>query len=532
MPPPQSSAKAADTTTNNQPPPPFTLTNVIKDIYNGILALIINPQATRITYPLITCIASILTKIIINKVPYTEIDYTTYLQQIDKVNAGELDYANIYGDSGPIVYPAGFITVYQYIQWLCGDDVKEAQYVFGYCFTATVALACFVYAQIWDLLPWPIYLFLASRRLLSIYVLRLFNDCWTTLCMVGVVVLLQQASVFKEVAGERKQVVRKRDTNVKGKENGNENESKVEVSKYEKTVLAHEVVKGSSWLDVSFLLTIIAADLYSIAISIKMNALLYMPAFLIITYFLNDENLIKFIIVVAIIPLVQIMIGWRFLLLMFDGEMAKIIRWNYITNAFNFGRQFLYKWTVNWKFVPESIFTSVQFGYALLALHLLILLFFTFTRFLNSKIIGKSMPQLIKDSIKPKSTISPTNIFLNPLVAPQVIFYIMTITNLIGVLTSRSLHYQFLAWYAWSLPGLLHLNFPVYVGVPIWLIHEWCWNVFPATPVSSVVLVSLLAIILGSSWWNYDAWFPKQSTLKEYGEFVQEEKKLSEKKKE
>lgn len=80
----------------------------------------------------------------------------------------------------------------------------------------------------------------------------------------------------------------------------------------EKAVVVQEVIKGSSWFDISFLLTIIASDLYSIAISIKMNALLYMPAFLIITYFLNDENTIKFVIVVATIPLVQVLIGWRF----------------------------------------------------------------------------------------------------------------------------------------------------------------------------------------------------------------------------
>ncbi|KAI5952122.1 ALG3 [Candida margitis] len=507
--------------TTDSRPPQFTFANVSRDIFDGILALIINPQATRVTYPLIVCIASIITKIIITRVAYTEIDYTTYLQQIDKVNAGELDYANIYGDSGPIVYPAGFITVYQYIQWLCGDNVNEAQYIFGYCFTATVALVCFVYAQIWDLQPWPVYLFLASKRLLSIYVLRLFNDCWTTLCMVGVVLLLQQAAMFKEVEKieEKKEKDQKSEV-VKSKDRKNEK------GKKGKSEEASQVIKESPWPDLSFLLSIIAADLYSIAISIKMNALLYMPAFFIVTYFLNDEHLIKFIIVVAIIPLVQIIIGWRFLLLMFDDDLARTIRWNYITQAFNFGRQFLYKWTVNWKFVPEPIFTSIQFGHALLALHLAVLVGFTYTRFLNYKVIGKPITQLMKDAFIPKATILPTNIFLDKRVAPQVIFYFMAITNLIGILFSRSLHYQFLAWYAWTLPGLLHLNFPVYVGVPLWFIHEWCWNVFPATAISSAVLVSLLSLILVSSWWNFESWFPKQSTLDDYDTFVQNEQHL------
>ena len=79
---------------------------------------------------------------------------------------------------------------------------------------------------------------LLSKRLVSIYVLRLFNDCWTTLAILGVILILQQAS-----------------TNI-----------------------------TEDWL--VYLLVILASDLYSIAISIKMNALLYFPGFIIIVYFL------------------------------------------------------------------------------------------------------------------------------------------------------------------------------------------------------------------------------------------------------
>ncbi|CAK9440064.1 uncharacterized protein LODBEIA_P41640 [Lodderomyces beijingensis] len=469
-------------------PPKLTPLNVGKDIITGIQALLISPQALRIICPLVICLASLVCKVVIYQIPYTEIDYTTYMQQVDLVEKqGERNYAEIYGDSGPLVYPAGFIAVYSWIEWLVGDSIRSAQQIFGYLYTASVALSCVVYGQVWDMVPWPILLLVGSKRLVSVYVLRLFNDCWTTVAMVAVVVLLQQAAVYKE-------------TRKVGNRGG-------------------EVVVSSRWLDLSFLLSLVAADLYSLAISIKMNALLYLPGFVIVVYFLNDENLVKFLIVVAVIPVIQVVVGWKFLVPLYHDETAREIRWNYLTRAFDFNRKFLYEWTVNWRFVPEDIFSSDVFARVLLAGHVVVLLMFTFTRFLNKRITGKSVSQVVLDAFKPYATMSPHNIFNNRQTAPQIIFYIMAITNLIGVLFARSLHYQFLSWYAWLLPALLYLNFPIYIGVPLWFAHEWCWNAFPSTQLSSALLVALLWAVVASSWLNFDAWFPSQSTLDEYDQW-------------
>lgn len=38
----------------------------------------------------------------------------------------------------------------------------------------------------------------------------------------------------------------------------------------------------------------------------------------------------------------------------------------YFTSAFDFSRQFLYKWTVNWRFITEDTFHSREFATALL----------------------------------------------------------------------------------------------------------------------------------------------------------------------
>jgi alpha-1,3-mannosyltransferase len=44
--------------------------------------------------------------------------------------------------------------------------------------------------------------------------------------------------------------------------------------------------------------------------------------------------------------------------------------------AFDLGRKFIFYWSVNWKFVPEEVFLSDQWGLALLGLTLAFWLFF------------------------------------------------------------------------------------------------------------------------------------------------------------
>ncbi len=47
---------------------------------------------------------------VIYKVPYTEIDWKAYMQELEGVIVnGTMDYSQLKGDNGPLVYPAGFI---------------------------------------------------------------------------------------------------------------------------------------------------------------------------------------------------------------------------------------------------------------------------------------------------------------------------------------------------------------------------------------------------------------------------------------
>jgi alpha-1,3-mannosyltransferase len=52
------------------------------------------------------------------------------------------------------------------------------QYVFAALYLATQAAVLALYVRAASLPPWTLALLAASRRLHSIFVLRLFNDCW------------------------------------------------------------------------------------------------------------------------------------------------------------------------------------------------------------------------------------------------------------------------------------------------------------------------------------------------------------------
>lgn len=446
--------------------PEFTFKNVMQDIYNGISAIFVNPAALKAVLPVVVCFSSIACKVIISKVSYTEIDFSTYMQQIDMVNDGALDYSVIHGDSGPIVYPAGFVQVYQALHWLTdgGADLRLGQLAFGYLFSLTILLTCVVYIMAGGVPPWTLFLLVASKRLYSIYVLRLFNDCFTTVGILAVIMVLQQAAFWSNVLSD----------------------------------------------SMMFMMCAVATDVYSMALSVKMNVLLYLPALVVVLFFLLGERPLRLAAVLTIIPLVQVLVGWRFLLPLFWDEEASHLRRTYLTHAFDFSRKFLYEWTVNWRFVPEHVFDSPTFANSLLALHVVVLLVFTVTRFCNKSLTQKPLKQLVIDAFAhPTSkTVSPDNLLLGRERGPKLVLLIFAVTNLIGVLFARSLHYQFLSWYCWLVPFLLHMaGYNIFTGAAVAMAHEWCWNVFPSTKQSSLLLVTILLSTLALVWWNTDAWF-------------------------
>jgi alpha-1,3-mannosyltransferase len=127
---------------------------------------------------------------------------------------GERDYRQLKGQTGPLVYPAGFVYVFSALHWATGGgDVASAQAYFGalYLLTQAVVLWLYIRAQASSsplslfqcmlihkaacgeaglpdqvVPPWALGLLALSKRMHSIFVLRLFND--------GVAMLLAYAA--------------------------------------------------------------------------------------------------------------------------------------------------------------------------------------------------------------------------------------------------------------------------------------------------------------------------------------------------
>ena len=115
------------------------------------------------------------------------------MAQVALFLAGERDYAAIKGGTGPLVYPAGHVYIYAALHRLTagGADVARAQWLFAALYLATLALVLGVYREA-RAPPYILPLLAASRRLHSIYVLRLFNDPFAVLLLVAAVLLWQR----------------------------------------------------------------------------------------------------------------------------------------------------------------------------------------------------------------------------------------------------------------------------------------------------------------------------------------------------
>ena len=171
----------------------------------------------------------------------------------------------------------------------------------------------------------------------------------------------------------------------------------------------------------------------------------------------------------------------------------------YLARSFELTRQFLFKWTVNWRFVGEERFLSSEFAIGLFAVHLALLAIFVLTRWTRPS--GLSIPALISTAIKPLPPKAQQLISLN--VTPSFIMTSILTSMAIGMLCARSLHYQFYAYTAWSTPFLLWKAglHPILIYA-VWGAQEWGWNVYPSTNTSSLVVVGCLFVQVFSVWWG------------------------------
>ncbi|NXY25633.1 ALG3 mannosyltransferase, partial [Atrichornis clamosus] len=364
---------------------------------------------------------------VIRRVPYTEIDWKAYMQEVEGFANGTLDYTQLKGDTGPLVYPAGFVYIFLGLYHATGrgSDIRLAQYLFAGLYLLNLLLVFRIYCRTNKVPPYVFFFMCcASYRIHSIFVLRLFND------PVAMAILFLAINLFLE--------------------------------------------DRWSW----------GCLLFSLAVSVKMNILLFAPGLLFLL--LQRFGLLGCIPKLCICALLQVALGLPFLLVNPVG---------YLTRSFDLGRQFQFKWTVNWRFLPEEVFQNRVFHAALLLIHLAGLGFFALHRWHS-----------YAGQLRSCCGITPPASHLCPLNTSAQIVFILFSSNFLGVCCSRSLHYQFYVWYFHTLPYLLwctpttklaHMPKVLLLGV-----IELCWNTYPSTVCSSISLHICHGLILLQLWYG------------------------------
>ena len=262
-----------------------------RQIYNSTAE---DPRFDWIFMAALLVAEAILGHFIILKVPYTEIDWIAYMEEVDTYESGERDYLLIRGGTGPLVYPAGFLYLFSCLKRCTdnGTDVRTAQYIFLGFYLLTQAVVLGIYRQclrssapssspnqvwIWRCAMGCLCL---SKRIHSIFLLRLFND--------GPTMLLLYLSIL---------LFNRRQWNL-------------------------------------------GCVIFSLAVSLKMNVLLFAPGLLLLLL-QSSGSLWEVVYRLGFCcALPQLVLGSPFLM---------TFPVSYLRKAFELDRVFFFKWTVNWK---------------------------------------------------------------------------------------------------------------------------------------------------------------------------------------
>lgn len=411
----KSSQTTITTPSQSLPPSPSSTSssfwNLPRRIFEFVISLALDWRYFPVLAALLLLFEAALSAVIITRVPYTEIDWRAYMQEVEGWvvrRDSPTNYVTLKGSTGPLVYPAGFLYVYRALRWMstssencevvaaasafgpppepCGGlDVQRAQWVFYALYLGTQAIVLDIYHQTRPGPPWICVLLVLSKRLHSLFLLRLFNDC--------VAMFFAHAAVAM--------LVRRR--------------------------------------------YLLGSLLFSLSVSVKMNALLALPALGLLL--LRNTGVVSTTIILSLSIALQIALGAPFLQT-FPNE--------YLSKAFEFSRVFFHQWTVNWKFVPEDIFVSKRFALTLLVLHLATLLLFAHFKWLKRdggliavvvKVIRQSFFFLGgKNKLLSNASYKDSSSF-----AVQILWT----SVFVGIAFSRTLHFQFYSWYFHSIPFLL-----------------------------------------------------------------------------
>lgn len=148
------------------------------------------------------------------------------MQEVEGVLAGEYDYLKLRGDTGPLVYPAGFVYVFIALRYLTDDGkniyrgeggsclysnakrgsnltVFTAQQLWFVFYMLTILVVFAIYRRSAAVPPWTTILLCLSRRVHSIFMLRLFNDGVAMLLAYIAIYLFMREKVIAETSCSR-----------------------------------------------------------------------------------------------------------------------------------------------------------------------------------------------------------------------------------------------------------------------------------------------------------------------------------------
>lgn len=453
-----------------------------------VKSLIFDPARLPLVSWFILVAELVLNVFVVQNVRYTEIDWKAYMQECEGFLNGTTDYSQLRGDTGPLVYPAGFVYIYSALYFITshGQNIRLAQYIFVGIYLLQIWLVLRLYSKSRKLPPYVLIITtFTSYRIHSIYVLRLFND------PIAVLFLYFALNAY----------------------------------------IDNRWTLGSIFL--------------SLGVSVKMNILLFAPAIFLL--FVTNLGIVKTIIQLTICGVIQLLLGAPFLL---------THPWQYLKGSFDLGRIFEHKWTVNYRFLERDLFENKTFHLILLGLHLLLLIAFAspcYRYFQNycrlrhleamfapqiaaknrevalekkkkkenpkpapkkaDEKLTKEQEQFLKSFEKGIKKMSgkdaaPAPVAQEPQEEPskfsihfdratQLALLPIFLANFIGIVCARSLHYQFYVWYFHSLPYLTWFTeYSTSLKFLLLLVLEFCWNTYPSTVVSSLLLHACHLVLL------------------------------------
>lgn len=391
------------------------------------------------------------------------------------------------GDTGPLVYPAAFVYIYTAFYYLTshGQNIRLAQYMFGLIYLLQIWLVLRLYAKSRKVPPYVLVISaFTSYRIHSIYILRLFND------PVAILFLYAALNLFMD----------------------------------------HRWTWGSIC--------------FSLGVGCKMNILLFAPTLFL--FYLINLGSVKTIVQLAICGILQLVLGlpflltypWQYIRGSFDLGRIFEHKWTvnyrflpieYFENKYfhlallglhlllliafakpiisyfkNYARLRQLQWQLqpqldqqNKKLTENKIKKSkksakvqknlVDKEEKLTAEQ---------EAFLNNfekglqKSTGLKGPTKTQQNVKAYESHSDSEkVSINFDQCTQLALLPFFLSNFIGVMCARSLHYQFYVWYFHSLPYLTwSTNYSLGLRYLLLGLIEFCWNTYPSTNFSSVVL--------------------------------------------